>query len=220
MNKKIAIGVGVVLVIALLAGYAMRNKDTNQVNSSNTKTEQQVQVNQTTTQQTSLKALMTSGGARTCTYTVGEGMGSAVAFFTNGKMRSDIQVQAGQTNIVSHMLIDGQTSYSWIDGQKTGYKMDLAAMQGNPTKGDINNTGQANIDPNKNFDFKCSDWSVDTSNFAVPTNVEFTDMTKMMQDLPQAPSSGNIPGAVNSEIICGGLQEPAKSQCMSAMQNR
>lgn len=225
MNKKIAIGVGVIIVIALLAGFFMRNKNTAEVKDNMGKTLPEQEAAQPQGMQNTLKGLLGLGQSQTCTYNVGEGLGTSTVYVAGGKMRTDTLVKTGTSDFVSHTIMDGQSVYSWMDGQKTGYKMDFASMQGNTMKGDVNNSGQANIDPNKQFDFKCSRWSVDNSKFALPTGVEFTDMTKMMQDMQQmqptgqttpTPGAGTMP-AGSMDAMCDSLQEPAKTQCLAAL---
>lgn len=225
MNKKIAIGVGVIIVIALLAGFFMRNKNSAEVKDDMGKTLPEQEAAQPQGMQNTLKGLLGMGQSQTCTYTVGEGLGTGTVYINGGKMSMETMVKTGSTTTTSHMVMDGKTSYSWVDGQKTGYKMDFEAMQGNTIKGDVNNSGQANIDPNKQFDFKCSRWSVDNSKFALPTGVEFTDMTKMMQDVQQmqptgqttpTPGAGTMP-AGSMDAMCDSLQEPAKTQCLAAL---
>lgn len=213
MNKKIAIGIGVVVVIALVAMFAMNSKNKTEVKDQTSSTKTETTVAQSQTTQTNLKELLGISNPQTCTFTIGEGLGTSTAYIAEGKMRSDSSVKAGETTVSSHMILDGKTTYTWIDGQKTGYKMDFSAMQGNPTKGDVSNTGQANIDPNKNFDFACSPWSVDQNKFSLPSDVEFTDTTKMMQDLTKSPAN---PAGTNTKDLCASLQEPAKSQCEAA----
>lgn len=222
MNKKIAIGVGVIIVIALLAGFFTRSKNTSQVKDEVTAPTGQEEVAQPQGMQNTLKGLLGLGGSQTCTYNVGEGLGTSTAYVSGGKMRTDTLVKAGTSNFASHTIMDGQSVYSWMDGQKTGYKMDFASMQGNTTKGDINNSGQADIDPNKQFDFKCSNWSADNSKFTLPAGVEFTDMTKMLQDMQTAtpPGAAGTMPAGSMDAMCDSLQEPAKTQCVAAMKGK
>ncbi len=214
MNKKIAIGVGVAVVIALLAMFAMKGKNKTEVKdqTSSTKTETLVQQPQTT--QNSLKGLLGMSSAQMCSFSAGQELGTSTAYVAAGKMRSDTTVKINGTDTSSHMILDGNTVYTWMDGQKTGYKMDFSAMQANAPKGYVNNTSQANIDPNKNFDFKCSPWQTDQSKFSLPSDVEFTDTTQMIQDLTKNPAN---PAGANTKDLCASLQEPAKSQCEAAL---
>lgn len=227
MNKKIAIGVGAIIVITLLVGFFMRSKNTAEVKDDMMKSTPEKEVMQPQGMQNTLKGLLGMGQSQTCTYTVGEGLGTGTVYISGGKMSMVTMVKAGNTDVTSHMIMDGKTSYSWMDGQKTGYKMDFEAMQGNTTKGDVGNSGQANIDPNKQFNFQCSNWAADSSKFALPAGVEFTDMTKMMQDMQKMqpngqtqtiPTQGNPP-ASGMTAMCDGLQEPAKTQCLAAMKS-
>ena len=123
MNKKIAIGVGVIIVIALLAGFFMRSKNTAEVKDEMMKPSAEKETMQPQGMQNTLKGLLGLGQSQTCTYTVGEGLGTSTVYISNGKMSMETIVKTGNTDITSHMIMDGTTSYSWMDGQKTGYKI-------------------------------------------------------------------------------------------------
>lgn len=224
MNKKIAIGVGAIIVIALLVGFFMRSKNTAEVKDEMMKSSLEKAVTQPQGMQNTLKGLLGMGQSQTCTYSVGEGLGTGTVYISGGKMSMETMVGTGSSSITSHMVMDGKTSYSWMDGQKTGYKMDFEAMQANTVKGDVNNSGQANIDVDKQFSFQCSNWTPDSSKFALPAGVEFTDMAKMMQDMQKMQPSGQtqtMPTQGQSmEAICAGLQEPAKGQCLAAIKGK
>lgn len=217
MNKKIAIGVGIVIAIALLAIFAMQNKGKNETKDQTSQTQSQTSTEQPQDTQTSLKSLLGMNQAQTCTYTVGENLGTSTFYVSIGKMRGDTVVKTGQTETTSHMIVTDQISYMWMDGQTTGYKMDFSALQENTTKGEVNNTGGTSIDPNKNFNFKCSPWSPDESKFSLPNGIEFTDATKMLQGTTTPPAN---PNGSNMATLCDSLQEPAKTECVKALQTK
>lgn len=211
MGKKIAIVVIVLLVILAGVFYAMHNKkDTTEVKddaaTTNTK-----DIMEAKTEKQTLKGLLAGSQSKKCTFkgfddgSAGEGM----VYVGKGKMRSDFTFKAATQTFASHMIVDGTTSYVWMDGQNAGYKMDFNAMQENAMKGAINNTGQANFDPNKDINFSCDNWSVDNAQFTVPTNIKFQDMTAMMQSM--TPPAG-------MQAVCEQLTGEAKAQCMKATQ--
>ena len=161
----------------------------------------------------SLKSLLAMAGSRKCTFsdTEASGQSQGTVFATTGKMRSDFSTVANGQTMKSHTIVDGQTSYVWVDGQTTGFKMDFEstpAQSGNPQA--------RTVDPNKNISFSCSVWQIDNSLFAVPANIQFSDTTSVM--LQKTPS-GQIS---NSTIMaaCERLAEPDKSKCLEALKNR
>lgn len=226
MNKKIGIGIVVVVIILLAAWGLMRPKAASQVKDTMNKTSEVMPNSAESTAANSLKGLLAMGASKKCTYSVGEGMGTGTVYVTAGKMRGDTQVTAGKTTNISHMIVDGQTSYTWMDGQDMGYKMDFSSLEGNSMKGDVGNNGHYNADVNKNMNFACENWPIDNSKFTLPANVKFSDMSAMMQQkLPAgAPGSmtdgANPPAGGTMEAMCANLQEPAKSQCLAALKKK
>jgi hypothetical protein len=138
-------------------------------------------------------------------------------------MRGDTEVKTANVTTRMHMIVDGKTSYSWAEGQDTGYKMDFAAMKTDSMKGSDMSQNQTAVDVNKNYNFKCSNWSVDTSKFTLPTGVTFKDMAEMMQGMPKAPTGQTQTiqnQGQNMAAMCDSLQEPAKSQCLAALKGK
>jgi hypothetical protein len=112
----------------------------------------------------------------------------------------------GQTS-TTHMIYDGATAYSWIDGQSTGFKMKL--------DGDVQSNQQM-MDPNKDFNFSCKSGSGDSNKFDLPKGVTFSDLgTVTLPSNINANSNTNIQAAV-----CDQLPEPSKTQCKAALEKK
>lgn len=219
MNKKIGIIIAAIIVLALIIFFSMRGRDGAEIADESSSTPAASNMEQPKGEQASLKSLLAMGKSQKCTYETAGSKGTT--YISNGKMRGDFDANlpagGGSQTAVSHMITDGTTSYMWMDGQTTGVKMDFSAMQTNPTKGEVNNSGQVNVDPNQNYDFQCSNWRADSSVFTPPASVQFTDMGAMMQGQMGSgttqPPTGDLKTAA-----CNNLPEPAKSQCIAAMQ--
>ncbi len=138
---------------------------------------------ETVTQQKSLKDLIGSGQPQECNFSDKAG-NEGVVYVANSKMRGDFISNLSGQSTNSHMLIEGQTSYMWLEGQKTGFKMTMdAASQtkaGNAAK-------QKGIDLSEKFDYDCKPWVANPSEFILPTAIEFSDFGDL-----KVPSGGNI----------------------------
>lgn len=213
MNKRLALGIGLIIVIAIIASFIMRDKPTNsEVKGESTTPPPAAEVTQPKTEQASLKSLLGMAGAKKCTFTTTQNdlQAQGTVYVNSGKMRGDFSTSSNNQTMMSHMMVDGQTSYMWVDGQTTGYKMSLDKLTAPDSA-----AKERGIDPNKNFDFSCSDWAVDASQFTTPTNIQFTDVSAMMDKAP----TGGMP-TTNTMAACDTLQEPAKSQCQAAMKGK
>lgn len=114
------------------------------------------------------------------------------------------------------MINDGKDVYIWMDDQTTGFKTSLAAIE--EMSGQTGST-QA-VDLNKEVDYTCASWTVDPIMFAVPTEVKFQDMSKMMENMG-AITQSPVPGATSSNAAacaaCENLEGDSQAQCKKAL---
>lgn len=223
MNNKIIAGV-VVLVLLIAGGYYFtktKNTSNNEVESNTSS----VQSDSQETQQTgSLKSLLAGNGNRKCTYkTVQQGYVSEGTFYVaNGKMRGDISTTTGGRTTNAHMITKDSTSYMWTDGSDMAFKMAYDPSDVKPSGSTDASASQQAVDLNKDYDFDCSSWSVDASQFELPSGITFKELPKMPAGMPEngvVPSSeNNIDSKASAELVCNSLSGDAKQQCLKALQ--
>ena len=143
-----------------------------------------------------------------CTFTSGDTSGvEGTVYLNNGLMRADISVAAsGSSAITSHMVVEKSYSYIWQDGQTQGVKIafDSQAQTRDPQPG--------TVDPNTGVNYVCEPWTVDSSLFARPDKMIFTDLSKMI--LPTGLPSGNSEACA----ACNGLaDDQAKTVCLTRL---
>lgn len=156
---------------------------------------------ETTGGQKSLKDLFGLGTAQECTFKDETGNGGTV-YVGNNKMRGNFATVSPQGTVSSHIIVDGQTTYLWMDGQNTGYKMTLDTTAAAETG---NQAGQSmNFDQKLNYD--CKGWTVNSSLFVLPTGVTFTDYNSMM-----------VPSGENKCAACDSVPASAQAQCKAAL---
>lgn len=221
MNTKI-IGIvgGIIIIIGvvlwLVIGRSPAQRSSSQPSSSSIEEEAQ-----STSGPTSLKALLALGRPQTCEFTrndKGEET-SGVVYTAGNKMRGDFDSLSEGKTMRTHMIVDSEAVYTWLEGSGTGIKMGLnATSEGDRSQG-------VNVD--EQLDYRCRTWSADSSLFRLPDNVEFTDFSTM---IPSAVAPGidtKVPAAGNNENItdtsaqqcaaCDSAPEPARSQCRAAL---
>lgn len=183
MNNKIIGGVVIVLVIVAALYFSMKkgsnlptNSETNTVASSQSSANTASNVSQNNSGPASLKDLLALGTTQKCTFS---DSGSSGTFYVGGgKARGDFSATEAGKVLASHMIMDGQTSYIWMDGQAQGFKMSAQASSSttNPA------VGQSSApDVNKKMDYKCEAAVSDSSMFKLPSGVTFVDIAAMMQ---------------------------------------
>lgn len=153
----------------------------------------------------SLRELQARGEALECsiTYTdaTTESDVSGTYFVANDKLRGDFLTDSPDLNgqILTSMIIDGETMYTWteIEGEQYGMQVALAAIE----TGDVDANEPVPLDAD--VEFTCTPWpDVDNTIFLPPSDVIFRDMTDLMQggmeygtiydsgEMPTMPPSG------------------------------
>jgi predicted small lipoprotein YifL len=145
----------------------------------------------------SIMELMEAGKPLTCAWqdkTDGGDMTGSI--FVDGKrFRSDI-VMAGKNDegqdaleVEMHNISDGQFVYIWnsMPGSKA-MKMDLEKLKKTDTA--ATEEEKSSVDLEQELDLNCDSWSVDETVFNLPSDIEFTDQTDMINAAIE--SAGNM----------------------------
>ena len=224
-NKNLL--VAVVIILLLLGGgafYFLGQSHKNQtVDQSANKQASQNEMQKQSTEKKSLKDFLTMSGSQSlqCTFSDKTTNSSGTVFVDNNKMRGDFTASLDGKEMQSHMINDGSYVYSWTDGQKEGYKMSLATIKNAASENGTpapKTPGQA-VDMQKQVNYSCSPWSVDTTKFALPQGISFNDFSEMMKGMPQGgPSSSVMQG---NQAACGQCDQipagTAREQCKAAL---
>jgi hypothetical protein len=211
MNKTI-LAVGI-LVILLLGGGAfwMMNNNKGEKQTNTTSTENSNTNTATTSAPKTLKELMALQTPQSCTFSSSEeGYSSdGTVYYASGKVRGDFETKVENQLTKAHFVNEGNTLYMWMDGQAQGFKMSMETTNEENTE---TKTQNKQYDPNKQVDYKCSAWNVDSAVFVKPANVEFVDP---MEGLKAIPSVGL--GSGSKCQACDALSGESKTQCLTAL---
>ncbi len=200
-NNKMWWGIGVVVVVALIAFFAMRSGGTSEPGYGSDQGG--------TAAQGSLKSLLASGTPQKCTFAdkTAEADVSGTVYIANGMMRGDFTTVAGGQTMGGHMVVANNVMNTWIDGMTTGFKIafDAAATSDQASRG---------LDANKNMDYKCSYWTADSSVFVLPAGITFTDMGSVTAG---ANASAGVSGMASQCAACDSAPADYREQCRAAL---
>ncbi|MFA7286295.1 MAG: hypothetical protein WC052_01350 [Patescibacteria group bacterium] len=128
---------------------------------------------------TSLKILLASGQPQRCQFidSTDPFKTQGTVFINGGKVRGDLMSTRDSKIMKFHMIGDMETNYVWVEGMTTGAKSTVKSSSAVP--GDDKWQG---IDNDKEADYRCDPWIVDSSLFVLPTNIEFIDMSRPIID--------------------------------------
>jgi len=162
----------------------------------------------------SLKSLLSGGKNQTCqvSYTVsGQTVAGTVYVAGGNKMRGDFTLTgANNVNMDSHMIVDAGWGYFWTSASPAGTKMKIEGTSPTPAAG----SASQGADLNREMEYKCSDWSPDSSKFTPPSNIQFTDLTQTATNL-QNQATTTTP---DLKSVCDQITDPqTKAACLSAL---
>jgi hypothetical protein len=214
MNRNlIATIVVVILIVAASASYLFMNRPVSTpAPAGNMETSAQPSP---VMEKTSLKSFMSMAGTQKCDFTDPDSGNSGTVYLDSGKMRGDFSASVGGKTSMTHMINDGKNAYIWMDDQATGFKTSISAIEAMSGQ-----TGmQQTVDINKEVNYKCESWSADPLKFAVPAEIKFQDMSKMMEDaMKRMPSSSLSPEDKAAACsACSNLEGDAQTQCKRAL---
>lgn len=211
MQKQVGIVVGAAVILFIIAIIAFNQFSKTSKTSSETSSSQKTESSESLTRG-SIANLLTSGKNVNCTMNYPDGKGSGTIYVSGKKMRGDFTVNVETIGEVkSSMIQDGEYAYMWSDADKKGTKFKVSGIPAPSPTADSNNQS---VDLNQEVDLKCSSWGVDPSKFTVPSDVEFTDMSAMMEKVQD--QSGAIQN--NQSNLCDSITDPQdKAACVSAL---
>ncbi len=126
--------------------------------------------------QGTLRSLLSLGKDVVCTFNGSNSQGevSGTMYISGTMMRGDFTMTGGtQGNALSHMIRSGDSIYVWSGTQ--GARMHMSDMEGSGAQ----NKTTVNLD--QAVEYSCDDWEKDTSQFSVPQNITFIDLSAMLK---------------------------------------
>lgn len=132
----------------------------------------------------SVKDLLTGTGSQRCTFSDAETGTSSTVYVSNGKVRTDVASTTEGQATMMHAIMADKMMYTWVEGQATGMKLEFDPEEVNEAP-EVEGESQSTVDLNEKVEYDCDRWSPDSSLFAPPTNIEFSDFSNfMMQETP------------------------------------
>lgn len=153
-----------------------------------------------------LKSLF--GKTQSCIISYPNNDSEGTVYISDKKFRGDFTSKSTNgKGVISHAVSDGVYTYAWSSNNPTGVKIKLDVTS--PTASAI--TKSFNLD--QKVGLNCSPWVVDVSKFAIPTNIQFTNLTNML--VPKATTGTEKPQTTSP---CNQVTDPiTKASCLKTL---
>lgn len=149
--------------------------------------------------------------------TVNESDSQGTFYVADKNMRGDYSMVNDGKTIVGHMIVKGDTSYTWTEGEKTGFK--FTASSDTETESEVDNSAQKQeqVDLDEEVNYDCRAWNKDNSYFELPAGVEFTDFSAMMNINASGSGSGSVDLKAMQCAACDSAPAESRAQCKAAL---
>ena len=156
-------------------------------------------------------------------YNDGANISSGVAYIAKGgeRIRGDFTIADSAAGpMEAHLIRDNGYHYMWGTLMGQGIKMKMEPGQEDELF--VNGSGEIPVD--ENTEYTCTPWAVDQGLFAVPTDIEFTELDTHMEGAVQL--RGSMEGSVDMSALkiqqCAACAQipnaEAQAQCIAALQ--
>ncbi len=148
---------------------------------------------------------------------VNEEANQGTFYIADKNMRGDFTSVSDGKSVSGHMIVKDNVSYTWMNGEKTGFK--VAADESLEVEASESAQQKEQIDLDSKTNYECDSWSKDTSYFDLPSGVEFTDLSAMMN--ASVGAGAQTSGAVDLKAMqcaaCESVPAESKAQCKSSL---
>lgn len=214
-NKQAIIGIAaaVIILVGAVGVYFFTQK--NKEIQPNTTTATQ-KTNEESSMESDLTSILKSGKTQQCTFSYTdekENTTSGNAYMTGSQMRTDVNSSVNGKSSSIYVIRNGDDNYIWGSDfpNNTGLKMTLSIEEYAS-----NEDSKKYFDPNLKADYKCKDWTVDSTMFSLPANIKFQDIGALMKSVIQGASKTptGTTGSTSECSICNSLTGDAKTACI------
>lgn len=175
MNKNLLVGLVVGGVVVVGGGYYLMGAKTAQApeeaGAQTAETTSVVESAQAGKFTGSVADLAMRGGSWKCTVdaSTAQSISAGVTYVSDGKVRGDFTTNVqGYGSVESHLIVDGDTVYTWSSAMPQGMKTKMVAQGA----GGAATSGQG-ADANQAYAYDCQPWTADVSLFVPPATVTF-----------------------------------------------
>lgn len=189
MNKTALIGLGVLVIIgvAVFTINPFKKSSKPQQQASTDTLQQNEGSSDSQSISGTLRDLLARNLPMECSFTRTDEAGttSGTVYLSGKKMRGDFEMtQSDGAQVSSSVIRDGEYGYTWTSQQPQGMKMKLDESDVVTEDEESSEKKQEPFALDKeDVDYTCKPWRADNSMFVPPSNIEFVDISKQVEQI-------------------------------------
>lgn len=208
-NKPLIIGVALIAIIILAGAYFLLS-DKNEFNP--------IDSGKKVSENNSILGLLGSGKTQECSFKSNSDENkktSGTVYVSGENIRANISNSEETENETIYLIRRGDESFIWGDSfpNNSGIKMTLSLDE-------ITSNDQTNeyINTNDKVDFDCKGWTVDSSVFQEPSEIQFMDFSGFLEGAGEMIDDENKTDANNAMCTaCNNLTGESKNICLKQL---
>ncbi len=221
MNQKVIIGI--IAAIIVIGGVLLLSKksdaptDVVGEGSDVTGMERTMRTqSESTVGRGAISELLAQGRPMNCSFVHNNaemGTGNGVGYFDGKRMRVDSNLMKDGMAFESHVIHDGKTLYTWTKSSEGNFAFMMPAVE---TEADATVAEQNDSRDvlEENVEYSCDPWSPDEGKFIPPSDIEFSDMSKMMGGAGMMQGTGTMMMDADDMGQMGGMDPEAIEEMM------
>ena len=216
--KKTGIIIAAIVVVLLLAFggvYLMKSSKAPVATTQTAKTQIAKPQQTTNSLKGTIMGLLSGGKTVNCQVTYPDSKGTGSVYVSDKKFAGDFTMKGTDgKEITAHMISDGTYMYIWSSGLSMGIKMNLADAKNAAQKAGASQS----VDINQEVGLNCSPWTADSSKFTIPSDIQFRDMSQLLQQAQPQGTKTVAPSTQAGSSPCDQITDPtAKEACANAL---
>jgi len=137
-------------------------------------------------------------------------------YLSGKKMRGDFALsQSDGKSMQSHVIRDDVYGYTWLEGQKQGTKLKIEKSDEVMEKSEDKKDDELFAIDNKEVDYDCKAWNVDSSMFKPPANINFQDISIQVEESKKTTEQLKESQCASCNQVPAGT---AREQCLQAFE--
>jgi hypothetical protein len=218
----IAVVIGVIIILGAAAAILYSRIDQSSQEANVTATEQSTEENEMT--MGSIVELFSKGENAKCTFNTStqDGEVSGTFYISEDKARGTFETSFENENLTTNIIRDGDVFYTWGDTFDSGIRMEMPVEEWADNYSQTQEDNAA-FNPNEQINIKCVSWTVDSTLFTPPADIDFISFDGFLNR--PATSSGSVDSPSVSEnlrdqdqcSICSALSGEARTVCLQQL---
>jgi hypothetical protein len=165
-----------------------------------------------------LNDILAMGKSQKCTvsYTINNVNNQATVYLDGKNVHMDTTYQLNGAEKNFSLISNGEYAYLWTNDSTIGFKVPVP-KNSTSTLPSSGSSLRQDLDPNHQYQYDCSNWTVDSSEFTPPSSIRFSQMGMPQAATPNPAASLKSTGNKAQACAACNYAGSGKAQCLASL---